>query len=147
MGKIELLKNPVLKLFFKSIDVPVDRASKIGSYRALKKVEENIKKGISIILFPEGTMSLKAPELGEFKNGAFKMAVDQQVEIVPVSFLNNYRILPGSGKRYGSIPGLLKAYVHAPVSTIGLKTEEDIEKLKQNIVNLMDQKLQSYANQ
>ena len=142
MGKAELLKHPVLKLFFQTIDVPVDRASKIAGYRALKKVEANILKGMSLILYPEGTMSLTAPEMGEFKSGAFKLAVDTQVPILPVTFLNNYKLMRGSGFKYGSLPGTMRAYFHAPIETKGLSSAEDIENLSKRVFDIIDSKLE-----
>jgi 1-acyl-sn-glycerol-3-phosphate acyltransferase len=142
MGKAELLKHPVLKLFFQTIDVPVDRASKIAGYRALKKVEANILKGMSLILYPEGTMSVTAPEMGEFKSGAFKLAVDTQVPILPVTFLNNYKLMRGSGFKYGSLPGTMRAYFHAPIETKGLSSAEDIENLSKYVFDLIDSKLE-----
>lgn len=141
MGKVELLKHPVLKLFFQTIDVPVDRASKIAGYRALKKVEENIKKGMSLILYPEGTMTKNPPHMGEFKTGAFKLAVDTQVAILPVTFLNNYKLMKGSGTKEGSRPGIMKAYFHAPIETKGLSSAEDIEALSKKVFEIIDSKL------
>jgi 1-acyl-sn-glycerol-3-phosphate acyltransferase len=115
MGKVELLKHPVLKLFFQTVDVPVDRDSKIASYRALKKVEQNVKEGQSLILYPEGTMSLIAPEMLEFKSGAFKIAIDCDVPILPVTFLNNYLKIkyppPPHKKNYLEIPQDFNMYV------------------------------------
>lgn len=146
MGKIELLKHPVLKLFFQTVDVPVDRDSKIASYRALKKVEENVKSGQSLILYPEGTMSLVAPQMGEFKSGAFKIAIDCNVPILPVTFLNNYELMPGSGKQKGSIPGTMKVFVHKPIDTAAYKDAEGLERLNSEVFNIIDQKLQVYAN-
>lgn len=146
MGKVELLKNPVLRRFFQTIDVPVDRSSKIAAFRAMKKVQENLGRGSSLILYPEGTMAKNPPELGEFKNGAFKMAIDSQVAVIPVTFLNNYVVLPGTGKKKGSRPGVLKAYVHKPIETKGLNGAEDEEALKNKVFNLINTKLQAYAN-
>lgn len=141
MGKVELLKNPVLRIFFQTIDVPVDRSNRIASYRALKKVEENVKNGLSLILYPEGTMSKNPPQMGEFKAGAFKLAVDTKVPILPISFLNNYKLMKGSGLKYGSRPGIMRAYVHKPISTEGLSTAEDLENLSKQIFNTLNSKL------
>lgn len=141
MGKVELLKNPVLKLFFQTIDVPVDRSSRIASYRALKKVEENIHKGFSLILYPEGTMSKNPPEMGEFKAGAFKLAVDTKVPILPISFLNNYKLMKGSGLKYGSRPGIMRAFVHKPIETSNLSTPEELENLSKQIFETLKSKL------
>lgn len=141
MGKVELLKNPVLKLFFQTIDVPVDRSNRIASYRALKKVEENIHKGFSLILYPEGTMSKNPPEMGEFKAGAFKLAVDTKVPILPISFLNNYKLMKGSGLKYGSRPGIMRAFVHKPIETSNLSTPEELENLSKQIFETLKSKL------
>ncbi len=146
MGKVELLKHPVLKLFFQTIDVPVDRASRIAGYRALKRVEENIKKGMSLILYPEGTMSKNPPEMGEFKSGAFKLAVDTQVPILPVTFINNYKLMRGSGTKEGSRPGTMRAYFHAPIDTKGLSSAEDIEALTEKVFNIINSKLDHHEN-
>ncbi len=146
MGKVELLKHPVLKLFFQTIDVPVDRNSKIASYRALKKVEQNVQDGLSLILYPEGTISLNAPEMGEFKSGAFKIAVDKQVPVLAVTFLNNYQLMKGSGTKNGSIPGIMRVFVHKPIETTGYVGDEGVEQLSKEVFNIIDNKLKSYAN-
>jgi 1-acyl-sn-glycerol-3-phosphate acyltransferase len=141
MGKVELLKNPVLKLFFQTIDVPVDRANRIASYRALKRVEDNIRKGMSLILYPEGTMARNAPTMGEFKAGAFKLAVDTKVDILPITFVNNYALLPNNGSKTGSVPGIMKVYVHKPISTSQIQNEQDLEQLSQQVFNTIQSKL------
>lgn len=141
MGKVELLKNPVLRLFFQTIDVPVDRSNRIASYRALKRVEENIKNGLSLILYPEGTMSKNPPEMGDFKAGAFKLAVDTKVPILPISFLNNYKLMRGSGLKHGSKPGIMRAYIHKPIETSNLSSAEDLDNLSKEIFNTLNSKL------
>lgn len=146
MGKAELLKNPILRLFFKTIDVPVDRSNKVGRFQALKKVESNLDKGLSIIIYPEGTMSKNPPRLGEFRNGAFTLALDKKVPIVPICFVNNYKMLSGSGKKFGSKPGRLVAYVHKPVSINGAESEQDVDLLKQKLFNMINKTVQEHAN-
>lgn len=140
MGKKEFLQNPILKMFFETIDIPVDRESRIGSFKAFKKAEENLQSGRSLVLFPEGTMSKNAPLLGDFKNGAFKLAIDKQVTIVPVSFVNNYKVMKGTGSKFGSRPGLLKAYVHKPIETKGM-TDADADALKDRVVALIESRI------
>src|SRR5690554_5290555 len=77
IGKHELLENKVTSLFFKTIDIPVNRASKISSFRAFKKAQSLLEGGKSLALFPEGGIDDSfPPELSDFKIGAFKLAVD-----------------------------------------------------------------------
>lgn len=141
MGKVELLKNPVLKIFFQTIDVPVDRSNRIASYRALKRVEEKIRNGMSLILYPEGTMSKNPPQMSEFKAGAFKLAVDTKVPILPITFMNNFKLMRGSGTKYGSRPGIMRAYVHKPIETTKYESAEDLEKLSKQIYDILNSKL------
>src|ERR1035437_9462085 len=79
MGKAELLKVPMFRIFFWRMDIPVDRSSRIGSHKAFSRASDDLKKGISIAIFPEGTILNTAPKLHRFKNGPFKLAIDNQV--------------------------------------------------------------------
>lgn len=63
-----------------------------------------------------------------FKDGAFAMAVQQQVPIVPITFLNNYKIMEDSKMRVH--PMTLRAIVHKPIDTTGM-SQEDIDSLKE----------------
>lgn len=141
MGKVELLKNPVLRLFFQTIDVPVDRSNRIAAYRALKKVEENVRSGMSLVLFPEGTMSRTAPVMGEFKAGAFKLALDTKVPILPITFINNYKLLRNSGLEYGAKPGIMKVFVHKPITDHIENEHQDMEELSKKVFNTLQSKI------
>ncbi|KKX52273.1 lysophospholipid acyltransferase family protein [Sphingobacterium sp. IITKGP-BTPF85] len=50
IGKAELLKNPVTRIFFKTIDIPVDRKSRMASFRSFKKANEMLKEGKSLAI-------------------------------------------------------------------------------------------------
>ena len=141
MGKEELMKNPVLGIFFRTIDVAVSRASKISAFRAFKKAGENLDKGMSLIIFPEGKIDdLYPPILHEFKNGPFRLAIEHNVPIVPVSITNVWEIMWDSGFKHGTKPGLGIIYVHEPISTAVLAVESD-DALKQEIFNKINSKL------
>src|SRR5690606_2317338 len=76
MGKDELLRNPVTGLFFKTIDIPVNRLSKISAFHAFKTAQALLEKGRSIAVFPEGGIDDHfPPQLSSFKIGAFKLAM------------------------------------------------------------------------
>lgn len=141
MGKDELLKNPVLKLFFKTIDIPVNRDSKMSSFRAFKRASENLEQGMSLIIFPEGKISDDyPPKLQEFKNGPFRLAIEKNIPIVPVSLQNVWKRMWDDGARYGTSPGICDIYVHKPVLTTDL-TIDDTDQLKDRIFDLINSKL------
>jgi len=142
MGKEELLNNPVLKLFFKTIDVPVNRDSKISAFRAFKKVGENLDNCRSLIIFPEGGINDKQypPTLSTFKNGPFRLAIEKNIPIVPVSLTNIWKRMWDDGTKYGTTPGICDIYIHKPVSTKELNID-DSDELKDRIFDIINSKL------
>jgi 1-acyl-sn-glycerol-3-phosphate acyltransferase len=141
MGKDELLNNPVLGIFFKTIDIAVNRDSKISAFRAFKKAGENLEKGMSLIIFPEGKIDDHyPPKLGEFKNGPFRLAIDKNIPLVPVSLANVWQINWDDGSKYGSKPGICDIYVHKPIKTASMAAD-DSDTLKEQVYQLIDSKL------
>ena len=89
LAKAELKKAPLFKLFFEGMDIPVDRKSRANAHKSIVKSAEAVEKGQSMVIYPEGTISENGI-LKPFKNGAFKLAIDKQVPIVPIVHLNNW---------------------------------------------------------
>jgi len=144
MGKEELINNPVLRLFFNTIDVPVNRTSKISAFRAFKKVGENLEKGMSLLIFPEGGIHNDhyPPKLMEFKNGPFRLAIEKKVPIMPISIINAWDLIWDDGSKYGSRPGVCDIYVHKPIFTDNLELKAD-EALKAQVFDQIQSKLLS----
>src|SRR5690606_11490494 len=116
MGKIELLRNPVTRIFFKTSDITVDRKSKLSAFRAFKNADSLVKGGKSVVIFPEGKIDDEYPHrLHEFKSGAFKLALDNQVQILQVVIQNAWQILWDNGERFGSRPGTIRIHVLQPI--------------------------------
>jgi len=143
MGKQELDKAPLFRIFFKEMNILVDRKSNIGSHRAFLRAGKDIDEGNSVFLFPEGTISSNGVLRG-FKNGAFKLAIEKQVPIVPITFLNNWKLLQNGGflKSFGK-SGISRIVVHKPVSTIGM-TENDLIHLRSQVHEIIQQELNTY---
>lgn len=145
MGKEELLKNPVTAMFFSTIDVTVNRKSKISSFKAFKKVSENLDNGMSLIIFPEGRIGNHyPPRLESFKNGPFRLAIEKGIPIVPISIANVWQLMWDDGVKHGTRPGILDLYVHSPINTTNFVPEEE-EKLKEEVYQKIKSRL-SYAD-
>ncbi len=143
IGKEELTKVPLFGSMFKKIHIPVNRESKIGSYRALVASREALEKQRSVVIFPEGGIyGQNFPVLNTFKDGAFRLAIEKQVPIVPVTMLYNWIILRDEQWLPQWHRG--KIIVHEPISTIGL-TAKDIEFLKQKTFAVIENEL-SFIN-
>jgi 1-acyl-sn-glycerol-3-phosphate acyltransferase len=143
-GKEELLDNFVTGIYFRTIDIPVNRESKISAFRAFKKAEEKLKDGKTVVIFPEGMISEHYPPvLQPFKNGPFRLAIEQGVQILPVTICNNWNLMWDDGKRYGTRPGICDICVHAPIDTASLTTD-DADELKNKVYDIIYNQLDSY---
>ena len=94
MGKDELTEGIVTRLFFRTVDIPVNRESKMSSFRAFKSAIERIESGGTMIVFPEGGIADDYPPvLHSFKNGPFRLAIEAGIPIIPVTSLNTWKVL------------------------------------------------------
>jgi len=144
VGKVELTRWYLFNIFFRKMNIPIDREHNRRAYSALERAKLDLDKGINIALFPEGTVSHEAPQLSRFKNGAFKLAIDKQVPVLPVTFLNNWNILPGKKSSIkGGGPGYSKVIIHKPIPTAGMKEgEHDILKLR--VIQIIEQRISKF---
>ena len=143
MAKIELARIPVFGIFFRTIDIAVDRKNARQSANAYMKAKSLLDSGKSLVIFPEGTIYNTVPKLGRFKDGAFKMAIETQVDVLPVTIIGNWNILPDRGD-FHFIPGKVFQYIHKPISTKGM-TVDQIDELKQKVFGIIESKLAEYG--
>lgn len=133
IGKKELKWVPFFGLVFvASGNVTIDRGNRRQAFAGLSRVVKAIQaKRASVIIFPEGTRNRKMEGLLPFKKGAFYMAVEAQIPVVPVICSSLAPILgTGTGKRTLR-PAVVKYRVLPPIPTQGL-TIRDVEKLMQD---------------
>lgn len=142
LGKKEIENYPLFHNFFtKGMNILVDRSSNVGSHKAFMQACEEIDKGNCVLIFPEATIPDNAPVLNPFKNGAFKLAIEKQVPIVPVSFLGNWKILQGSIMFKGMAgPGITRVIVHKSIDTAGM-TQNDLSELKKKVFDVINEPL------
>ena len=140
IGKKELEKIPIYGSIYKRTMILVDRSSNESKKQVFKQTNEKLKSGTSIAIFPEGTVPEIDIELAPFKHGAFTIAIEHQVPIVPMTFLDNKKRFPWSfggliGGSKGS-PGRLRVKIHDPIDTKGMIKEDRI-KLSEDVRKLM----------
>lgn len=146
MGKKSLAKVPVFGVFFKKMNIPVDRKSIVDGKKAIVRCGQELDKGHSVVMFPEGTISANVPQLLNFKNGAFKLAIEKQVPVVPITFHTNYKRLEMAGLFSGKAgPGRANAVIHEPISTKGM-TEKDIPFLRDKVFKIINDELLTNAS-
>ena len=141
MGKEELLQNFITGIYFRTIDIPLNRESKMSAFRAFKRAGDNLKEGKHMVIFPEGMISESYPPvLQPFKNGPFKLAIENGVPILPVTIRNNWNLMWDDGKQHGSTPGICDICVHAPIETKGMDAA-DVEALRDRVFNIIKDSL------
>jgi len=144
IGKEELLSNMVLGFFFRTVDITVNRDSKLSSFRAFKTAAERLKSGISVVMFPEATIPPDyPPTLYPFKNGAFRLAIELKIPILPITSIDTWKVLWNAGEEYGSRPGICDIFVHKPIYTTNL-TLDDADTLRNEVHDLIKRKTGIY---
>jgi 1-acyl-sn-glycerol-3-phosphate acyltransferase len=142
LGKIELKNVPVFGFIYKVCVVVVDRSSAENRQQSIRHLKFVIRKGVSILIFPEGTFNETGRPMKECFDGAFRLAVETQTPIKPVIFPDNY-----SRFHYRSLlslnPGKCRA-VFLPMVPVDGLTMADVPRLKQQVVSLMETKLREY---
>jgi 1-acyl-sn-glycerol-3-phosphate acyltransferase len=118
LAKKELLKIPVFGLIARGATVIVDRSSGESRKKSLDKLKATLAEGISILLFAEGTQNRSKEVLQPFKDGAFRLAIDTQMPLLPMVVIGAGPLMPP-----GTInlrPGLIKIVVGPEISTTGM---------------------------
>ncbi len=135
LSKKELGEIPIIGFLFRNALIMIDRSSA----ESRKKGVETLKKlmddeGISPLIFPEGTRNRTNKPLKEFYDGAFRIAIETQVPIIPVVLLNVDKISPQ--KTFLLSPGKLYSKFLKPIPTKGLSLD-DVDALKNQVSELM----------
>lgn len=142
MGKIELAKIPLFGIWFKSLDIAVHRESLRGSHKAFLDASKQMDDlGANLVIYPEGRIPEDAPHLKfPFKPGAFRLAIEKQVPIVPVTLADNINRF--NSDTFTGSPGKMRMYVHAPIETKGLSMD-DLPGLQEKVYNVIYSQLKS----
>ncbi len=105
----------------------VDNSSAVSRAITIQKAKKQIVDGVSMMMFPEGSRT-RDGKLGRFKRGAFQIAIDMGLPIVPLTINGSYDVLNARSRIIH--PGKMELIIHKPISTENL-TEKDIPALIQ----------------
>ena len=140
LGKIELVKIPVFGYIYKMAVVTVDRGDAKHRSKSIRNLRSIINKGISILIFPEGTFNETGMPMKECYDGAFRLAIETQTPIKPVIFPDTYARLQVD-KNATLNPGICRAIWLDEIPVDGM-TLTDVPRLKQQVMNVMSSALQ-----
>ncbi|GAB3664157.1 hypothetical protein GCM10028791_39710 [Echinicola sediminis] len=115
IGKSSLGKVPLFGYMFRKLHIAVNRASFRSRGESLKRTKEILDQGGNVIIFPEGGIrTTNAPEMASFKDGAFSLAFEKQIPVIPVTLSYNHLILPDDNKFLLNYKPV-KVVIHPPV--------------------------------
>ncbi len=139
VGKKELAKIPLFGFFYKRTCILVDRSSPKSRMEVFERAQKRLKQGMSICIFPEGGVPDESIILDEFKDGAFRLAIEHEIPVVPMTFYDNKKRF--SYTFFSGSPGQLRAKVHHFIETKG---KSEIKKtLKTEVRTLILNELQN----
>ncbi|NNC49618.1 MAG: 1-acyl-sn-glycerol-3-phosphate acyltransferase [Flaviramulus sp.] len=136
VGKKELAKIPLFGFFYKRTCILVDRNSSRSRQAVFLRAQKRLKTGVSICIFPEGGVPEEHIELDGFKDGAFRLAINHQIPIVPITFGDNKKRF--SYTFFSGGPGKMRVKMHEFLTTKGLSinnTKDLNEKTRLIILN------------
>lgn len=141
VGKKELAKIPLFGFFYKRTCILVDRSSEKSRKAVFIRAQRRLESGLSICIFPEGGVPDHKIELDDFKDGAFRLAINHQIPIVPLTFGDNKKRF--SYVFFSGGPGKMRIKIHKFLSTEGLKVG-DTKTLNNNAREIVLNQLKLY---
>jgi len=145
VGKIDLQKVPLFGYMYRKIHIGIDRSSGRSRYQTYVAAQAALNKGKNLIIYPEGGIWAKKenmPKMAKLKDGPFRIAIEKQIAIVPVTIPYNWKLLPYPAK-YMTAPKIAKVIYHPPISTQGM-TLDDIKELKEEYKKIVEGELEKH---
>ena len=144
MGKAELTKIPLFGYFFKENSVIVNRKNLKNSYEAFQESAEKLNNGLSMCIFPEGGIPSEKTFLKKFKNGPFRLAIEQKISIVPVTIPDNKNIFPK--EYFKGKPGIVRIKVHKEIKDHKVH-KRTLNNLNTSVYNIIFEQLKNYEKE
>lgn len=133
--KQELQNVPLLKQVIACTkSFPMDRADVRQSLTVINAVIEEVKKGRNYLIFPEGTRSRQGNTMGEFHGGSFRCAVKAKCPIVPIAFVDSFKVLDQKGSKR------LKVQIHYLPA---IQYEEFADKKPAEVADMVKERIQT----
>lgn len=143
VGKQSMESIPLFGFMYRKLHITVDRSRLASKYSTYVRSTEALQAGKSLVIFPEGgIVSKNFPEMARFKSGPFRLAVEQQVPIVPVTLPTNWIVLKENPLRLTWKP--VEMIFHEPIMPEGSGPEE-VSKLQEKVYQTIQQELDQCA--
>lgn len=136
VGKKELAKIPIFGFFYKRTCILVDRKNPRSRKAVFDRARERLNDGVGICIFPEGGVSENEDLiLDTFKDGAFRLAIEHKIPVVPITLFDNKKRFPF--QFFKGSPGKMRALVHESISTENMQLSEDKARFRESVRNII----------
>ncbi len=144
VGKKELGDIPIFGFFYKRVCIMVDRSSSRSRSAVFERAQARLDQGLSICIFPEGGVPEGEVFLDTFKDGAFRLAIQYQIPLVPMTFVDNKKRFPFSF--FSGSMGRMRVRVHHFIPTAGrsLNDKKDLQELREHTREIILRELESH---
>lgn len=143
VGKSAMEKIPLFGFMYKGLHITVDREKLSSRYSTYTRSLAALEQGKSLVIFPEGGMVTHLPpHMGRFKDGAFRAAIEKQVQLVPVTIPYNWIILPDAKPLLLNWRPL-KLIFHEPIDPSEFNAKE-VDKFKERVYSIIDSELKKH---
>jgi len=134
VGKKELASIPLFGFFYKRTCILVDRSDVKSRQAVFHSAQERLNRGLSICIFPEGGVPDETIILDDFKDGAFRLAINHQIPVVPLVFYDNKKRF--SYTFFSGGPGRMRVQIQEPIATsrLGLNMTKALKDKSRNII-------------
>lgn len=137
IAKTEMARIPLFGMIYKRGSVLVDRKSEESRRASYIKMKEVLQMGLHMCIYPEGTRNKTGKSLQRFHDGAFRLAVETQKEIIPTVIFGTARVLPR--KIFFFWPGKVEMHFLPPVSVHG----KTVAELREEVFEIMKRRIEA----
>jgi 1-acyl-sn-glycerol-3-phosphate acyltransferase len=139
-----LAKIPLFGFFYKRTCILVDRSCSKSRLEVFKQAQHRINLGLSVCIFPEGGVpDDETVLLDSFKDGAFRLAIEHQIPILPITFADNKKRL--SYTFFSGSPGIMRVKIHSKISTLD-KGAVDRKSIREQVRDVIYNQLVVFEN-
>ncbi len=139
LAKEELTKIPFMGYIIRKLYISVNRKDKYARAKSMERMQQSIRDGISVFICPEGTRNTSDQPLLEFRDGAFRLAIQAQVPLAVMAITGSDKLLSPK-KSFALSPGKMICRWAVPIETAGM-TSEDVPRLKEKARMVMEELL------
>lgn len=136
LAKAEMARIPIFGIVYRAGSILVNRKDEKSRRESFNTMNEMLRRGLHLCLYPEGTRNKTNLPLQKFFDGAFITAIRTQKPIIPGLIFNTKKIYPSTGKMWAT-PNKIHIHFLAPIETKGL-TLRNLEELKQKVHQIME---------